>query len=170
MAAQKKTPKTNKVLPEVEKYYEAEKRERAGLAWLLAVASVAIVAAVLIGAFFGGRWLYRKYTGKTDNTTVSVETTSQASESQSTTQTTEPVDAQSQSTDGNTAQTTTSPSASNASSTSSQAQETTNASTNVSQASASTSQLVNTGAESVLPVFIVTSVFGTLLYRRKLSR
>ena len=55
--------KANKaVLPEIEKYYDAEKRERAGLAWLLALTSIAVVALVLIGAFFGGRWVYRKAT------------------------------------------------------------------------------------------------------------
>jgi hypothetical protein len=51
------------VLPEIEKYYDAEKRERAGLAWLLAIVSIACVALVLIGLFFGGRWVYRKTTG-----------------------------------------------------------------------------------------------------------
>ena len=55
------------VLPEIEKYYDAEKRERAGLAWLLAVVSIACVALLLIGAFFGGRWVYRKTT-KTNKT------------------------------------------------------------------------------------------------------
>ncbi len=48
------------VLPEIERYYEAEKHERAGMAWLLAIVSIACVALVLIGLFFGGRWIYRK--------------------------------------------------------------------------------------------------------------
>ncbi len=48
------------VLPEIERYYDAEKRERAGLAWLLALASIACVALLLIGLFYSGHWLYRK--------------------------------------------------------------------------------------------------------------
>lgn len=60
------------VLPEIEKYYDAEKRERAGLAWLLALTSVAVVTLMLIGAFFGGRWVYRKVTNtnKTPGVTI----------------------------------------------------------------------------------------------------
>ncbi len=50
------------VLPELEKYYDAERRERSGLAWILALVSIAGVALVLIGMFFGGRWLYRNLT------------------------------------------------------------------------------------------------------------
>lgn len=61
------------VLPEIEKYYEAERRERAGLAWLLALTSIAVVALVLIGAFFGGRWVYRK-AAHTDKPKVTVTT------------------------------------------------------------------------------------------------
>lgn len=52
--------KQDAVLPEVDKYYEGERRDRAGLAWLLALVSVAIVALVLVGAFLAGRWVYRQ--------------------------------------------------------------------------------------------------------------
>lgn len=47
------------VLPELQQYYDAERRERSGLAWILALVSVAAVALVVIGAFFGGRAIYR---------------------------------------------------------------------------------------------------------------
>ncbi|MDB5183237.1 MAG: hypothetical protein JWO47_1021 [Candidatus Saccharibacteria bacterium] len=52
------------VLPEIDKYYNAEKKERMGLAWILAVISIACVALILIGGFFGGRWVYRKVNNK----------------------------------------------------------------------------------------------------------
>lgn len=58
--------KTDSVLPEVDKYYEGERRDRAGLAWLLALVSVAIVALILVGVFWAGRWTYRQLT-KDDN-------------------------------------------------------------------------------------------------------
>ena len=56
------------VLPEIERYYDAEKRERAGMAWFLAIVSIACVALLLIGMYFGGRWVYRK-AAHTDKTT-----------------------------------------------------------------------------------------------------
>jgi cytoskeletal protein RodZ len=59
------------VLPEIEKYYDAEKRDRAGLAWLLAIVSIVCVVAVLIGLFFGGRWIYRKAAHSDTKTGVS---------------------------------------------------------------------------------------------------
>ncbi|MDQ3123532.1 MAG: hypothetical protein M3Q14_02530 [bacterium] len=54
--------KKDAVLPEVEKYYEAEKRDRAGAGWLLALVSVMTVALVIVGLFLAGRWAYNKVT------------------------------------------------------------------------------------------------------------
>lgn len=54
--------KQDSVLPEVDKYYEGERRDRAGLAWLLALVSVIIVALIIIGIFLAGRWAYRQLT------------------------------------------------------------------------------------------------------------
>lgn len=44
---------------EVQDYYQAEKRERVGVAGLLAVATLLVTVVLAIGLFFGGRWLYR---------------------------------------------------------------------------------------------------------------
>ncbi len=60
--------KKESVLPEVDKYYEAERRDRTGLAWLLALVSILVVAALIIGLFFAGRWAYNSIT---DNDEVS---------------------------------------------------------------------------------------------------
>lgn len=49
------------VTKEVEKYIKAERRERAGLAWLLALISLAVVSLFFIGIFFGSRWAYNRY-------------------------------------------------------------------------------------------------------------
>lgn len=54
--------KKESVLPEVDKYYEAEQRDRTGLAWLLALVSILVVAALIIGLFFAGRWAYNSIT------------------------------------------------------------------------------------------------------------
>ncbi len=49
---------------EVQEYYQAEKRERVGLAWILAFVTLAATVAVVLGLFFGGRALYRHYHDK----------------------------------------------------------------------------------------------------------
>lgn len=51
--------KKDSILPEVDKYYEGERKDRAGLAWLLATVSVILVALFIIILFFAGRWAYR---------------------------------------------------------------------------------------------------------------
>ncbi len=65
--------KKQSILPEVDKYYDGTRRDRTGLAWLLAFVSIAIVTLVIIGAFLGGRWIYRELAGKNDD--VSITTT-----------------------------------------------------------------------------------------------
>lgn len=172
MATQKKQTKSDKVLPEIEKFYEAEKRERAGLAWILAIASVAMVAAALIGVFFGGRWIYRKATHNSGETSVAVQTTtSSTNESSSSSADNTSTGTSSASTTQNESGTTSTGSSSSSSQTSTQATQSTSvATTTQTSASSTTTKLANTGPASVLPVFIVTSVAGTLLYRRKFSR
>ncbi|HSX53043.1 MAG TPA: hypothetical protein VLF90_01590 [Patescibacteria group bacterium] len=59
-----KTSDTNKVPKEVQDYYQAERREHLGMAWLLAFVSLIVTMAVVVGLFFGGRWAYRKLAKK----------------------------------------------------------------------------------------------------------
>lgn len=47
---------------EVEEYYQAERRERVGVAWLLAFATLVTTLLLAVGLFFGGRALYRQFT------------------------------------------------------------------------------------------------------------
>lgn len=69
--------KTTSVLPEVDQYYTGERRDRAGIAWLLALVSVALVALVLVGAFLAGRWAYREITDNGRDEVAVVETDEQ---------------------------------------------------------------------------------------------
>jgi hypothetical protein len=46
-------------IPELQEYYATQKKESTGLAWLLALGSLLITAAIFIGLFLGGRWIYR---------------------------------------------------------------------------------------------------------------
>jgi len=49
---------------EVKGYYQAERRERLWLAWLLAFTTLVVTVLIVIGLSFGGRWAYRKITHK----------------------------------------------------------------------------------------------------------
>ncbi len=53
--------KDKSALPEIDKYYDGERRDRSGLAWLLAMVSVIIVTLLIIGLFLLGRWAYRSF-------------------------------------------------------------------------------------------------------------
>lgn len=88
MAWYRRKTDDNEVLPELREYYEAERRERAGLSWLLALVSVACVALVIIGLFFSGKWLYGRLTKDKEGTTT-VQTEQGSEPAESTTETTE---------------------------------------------------------------------------------
>lgn len=55
-----KSASTPAVPEEVNEYYQAEKRDRTWMAWLLALLSLAVTTLIIMGLFFGGRWVYRK--------------------------------------------------------------------------------------------------------------
>jgi hypothetical protein len=46
--------------PEVQEYYQSERRERMGMTWLLAALTFVVTIVLAIGLFFGGRWAYRQ--------------------------------------------------------------------------------------------------------------
>lgn len=69
-----KREKSDKTVPpEVQEYYNAEKRERMGLAWILAFVTLAVTVLVVLGLFVGGRWAYRKITQKDKPTVTTVQ-------------------------------------------------------------------------------------------------
>ena len=53
---------------EIQDYYQTERRERAGVAWLLAFGTLVVTILLAGGIFFGGRWAYRKFDGNDDKT------------------------------------------------------------------------------------------------------
>lgn len=62
--------KKSSVLPEIDKYYDGERRDRTGLAWLLALISVGAVTLLVVGLFLGGRWAYRALTDDSSDVAV----------------------------------------------------------------------------------------------------
>ncbi len=57
---------------EVKDYYQAERRERVGIAWLLALATLVATVVLAFGLFFGGRWVYRKINKHSPKTPVAI--------------------------------------------------------------------------------------------------
>lgn len=52
---------------EIQDYYETERRERTGVAWLLAFGTLIATILVASGIFFAGRWAYREIAGTDDD-------------------------------------------------------------------------------------------------------
>ena len=55
--------------PEVQEYYQSERRGRMGMAWLLSAVTFVGTVLVVLGLFYSGRWVYRSVTND-DNKTV----------------------------------------------------------------------------------------------------
>lgn len=158
--------KKDSVLPEVDKYYEAERRDRAGLAWLLALISIGVVALVIIGAFLGGRWAYRQIT-KDDNETVSLNDSNNNSDAPSFDGT--PENSQDNATD-NSDESTQAP----ADNGNSEATPQTNTPSTTPATGDANTNLPKTGPEHVAAVFLVTAIAAggahQLIERRKAIR
>jgi len=53
---------------EIQEYYQTERRERAGVAWLLAIGTLVITILLTAGIFFAGRWAWRQIAGDDEPT------------------------------------------------------------------------------------------------------
>ena len=71
---------TEDVPQEVQDYYQSERRERAGVAWLLAFGTLLLTIALAIGLFFGGRWVYREWFDNNDEQSVATDSEQSDSE------------------------------------------------------------------------------------------
>ncbi len=60
----------------VQEYYQSERGERMGVAWLIAFVSLIVTILVVLLLFFGGRWIYRKITNHNKSTTAPTSQTS----------------------------------------------------------------------------------------------
>lgn len=155
----RKQPDIDSVPQEVQDYYQSERRERTGVAWLLALATLVVTLLLAIGLFYGGRWVYRT-AFKNDSTPTATQTATSTTASVEVNNTD---DQQSSSTDTDTATPTASPSPSSSpASTSSPSP--TPAATNATSTNSSTA-LVNTGPGDALTVFVVATIAGITAYR-----
>lgn len=65
---------------EIQEYYDEQKQERAGIAWLLAFTTLIVTILLAAGIFFAGRWTYRKITGNKNNTSQTAQKENQPKE------------------------------------------------------------------------------------------
>lgn len=57
--------KQNEALPEeVQEYYEAGRKQQTGMAWLLALGTLVVTVILALTLFFGGRWIYNRFSDK----------------------------------------------------------------------------------------------------------
>ncbi len=165
--------KTNQagMAPEVRDYYQAEGRERTWIAWLMAFATLLVTIFVVLGLFYGGRWVFRKFKNN-KSTPVAVQTESPKADEN------KPKDKSTSNTTQNSNEPATTPNSSSSSTTqttpnsssSSTPSTTTPLPTDTTTASSSNSKdLPNTGPGDIFAVFAVVSVLGYLAHRRYLG-
>lgn len=95
----RKQPSVDSVPQEVRDYYQTERRERAGVAWLLGLGTLLVTLILASGIYFGGRWAYRQFAHKKD---TNVATTQSGNNDTKKTDTSKSSDDTSKKTDGTT--------------------------------------------------------------------
>lgn len=136
---------------EVQDYYQSERRDRKGVAWVLAILTLIATLALAAGIFFAGRWAYRAITGSgdTQQTTPAETVTDQNGQT------------------GTSSTNTTTPSTSGETVNSDSQSVTSTNSTDTSQPGSTTSgvdTLVNTGPGDTIAIFLVVTAGVTLLH------
>jgi cytoskeletal protein RodZ len=145
---------------EVQEYYQSERRERVGVAWLLALATLIITIVLAAALFLGGRWLYRKVAHRDDNRQPETTQSQNVNESPETGK-------QSSGSDQNKPGSSTPPPASGSNT---QPNVSTGTGSQTPRSTASGSNLPSTGPEDLLAIFVVTALAGTLAHRLVWSR
>lgn len=147
---------------EVQDYYQAEKRERVGVAWLLAAVTLVVTVIAATGIFFGGRWLYRKLANSDQKPTTTVQ---QPQTDNLPAQTTPPTSTPAPSSTTPPA-TTPTPAPSTPPTTS--PPRNTNSST--ANSNSTVTRVPDTGPGDVLTIFVAASILGAVLHRSYLVR
>ncbi len=151
----KVSPQNSNLPPEVKEYYAAGKKQRKGVAWLLAISTLFVTILVVFGAFLGGRWVYRKIANSGKEQTVQTDQTGNDEQgAPADTQQDQPEDTP----DSTEVEDAPAPQPAPAPSTSSPPTNT------------QAGTLPQSGPADTLAVFAVTTVAGTALYQVRLKR
>ncbi len=149
---------------EFKEYYQTERRERTGMAWLLALGTLLITITLATLLFFGGRWLYRTVTNNDDN-----QNTEQIQGNQGQVQN-NPSEATPEQATPDTGTSSTSTSTPNSPATSTESTTTAGSatpstpSTNTQVAGSSTNPLPSTGPGDVVALFVATTVLASVAH------
>lgn len=143
---------------EIQDYYQSERRERTGVAWLLALGTLIVTIGLATLLFFGGRWAYRAIVNN-DDTSQDVAQTDQEAEDANAPEST-PDENTVPTTAPTTGTSSTSTSTPNAPSTTPNTTATAPTAAGGSVAGSSTN-LPNTGAGDIVAIFAVTTAVGT---------
>lgn len=147
----------NNLPTEVQEYYQAEHRDRTGVAWLLALGTLIVTILLALGLFFGGRWVYRQVANNDEAETTTRNGQETQSPQASKDQTAQP--------DTKTPQPSTPP-----------AQPAPTPSTNTPSTARPNTQpntgdstsLPSTGPAEIVQAFLITTVVATILYQIRL--
>ncbi len=71
----KKKSASSTLPAEMQEYISAEKKERVGLAWLLAFATLVATLVLSVGVFYGGKWVYKATFKPNDSPNVAIKNT-----------------------------------------------------------------------------------------------
>lgn len=153
---------------EVQEYYQAERRERTGMAWLLALATLGVTIALAAALFYGGRWAYRSIANRNNKPQTAQNTNNQNGQPSTAADNTSngapgaPTGTSSTSTNTpSPAPPTPSP---NAAPTSPSSASSSATNTTPSTAATQNGRLVNTGPSNVVAGFVVATVGGTVVH------
>lgn len=124
---------------EIQQYYNNERRERNGAAWMLGLGTLLVTIALTAGLFFGGRWVYRQFVDDKKDAGQTTQVTQSPTATPA--QPAAPADEQ----------------------TSSTSTSTPNVNTNTGVAAASTN-LPNTGPADVLAIFVAVVMLSTIAH------
>ena len=166
----KKTDTT--AIPELQEYYAAKGSDSTAKAWLLAFGSLFLTVAVLVGVFFGSRWVYRAVTNKDDTPTVPTQTTAKSTEAKKDATGENKTPATGTDVVVNNDNSTSTTLISGNSSTSTQPAQGVSPQQTPQQNSTAVAAttIPNTGTGSVVALFMGTTLVGAYAYRRKLLR
>ena len=161
----KKTSSTTNI-PELQEYYANQKKENSGMAWLFAVGSLLVTAALLIALFFGGRFVYRKIAHRNDTKTVATTTTTTTTKTTpATTPSTTP-----STTTTTTPTTTAAPGVSTTQSTTANSSATAATTSTSTVTPATTPQVPNTGPGNTIGLFVAVTLVSYIAHRAYVSR